>query len=285
MKIYRVVPDSFATNSRLKSEQLFGVEDIYYKMGYTSFLGKRGYHEFNTLVKRITEEGKYFYLFAEDAIQQGFYLISSYHGLRMDTCLVVEYDVPEDIILKKIGYGDYAEDIISLYVVESYIGKSDLGNKVITTNEINNETKIENLVESLNNSLKRMQEYKFSAFADTRFYTDYFDVTALKSIIDDKEKIKMGILNSSFYNAFMNEHGDLINCPYITGRIFPLNMEYISKDLGNWNKVAEYYQSIGLRCEFSSEQNDFKDELLYQIDTPEQDKEKIKRLLKEKKYI
>lgn len=264
MKIYRVVPDSFVTNRKLESKQLTGLEDIYYKMGYTSFLGKRGYHDFNTLANYITEEGKYFYLFAEDAIQQAHSLIGGYHRLRMDTCLVVEYDFPEDIIIKHIGYGDYTEDIFPLYLIESYIGKSDLGNENITTTEIINERKIEILTQSLNDSLKRMQEYQLSAFDDKLFYISYFGIDNLDSIIDDEERIKDAIISSPFYGSFMSENGELIKSPYVTGKIIPVNMGFLSHELhGDFDQVASYYQDMGLNCIFSREQNEFKDELLY----------------------
>ena len=64
MKIYRVVPSSFVTGKRMNSTELTGVEDIYYKMGYASFLGKRGFHMYNNTGASIKSEGKYFFLFS-----------------------------------------------------------------------------------------------------------------------------------------------------------------------------------------------------------------------------
>ena len=103
------------------------------------FLRKRGGHEFNSLADDLSEEGKYFYLFAEDAIIQGNDLLGKYHRLTIDTFLVVEYDIPKEIILKNIGYGDYTEGINPLYLIESYIERSDLGNKKTTTYAIPDE--------------------------------------------------------------------------------------------------------------------------------------------------
>ena len=120
MKIYRVVPDSFATGERLNANDKVGSEDIYYKMGYTPFSEKIGRHNFNTL-NCENKQGKYFYLFAEDAIQEGSNLINVYHRLGVDTFSVIEYDMPEDIIMKNIGYGDYTHDIMPLYLIESFI--------------------------------------------------------------------------------------------------------------------------------------------------------------------
>lgn len=102
MKIYRAVPDSFVTGKKMNQHFLTGVEDIYYMSGYTSFLGKRGFHDFNNLVIDQNKDGKYFYLFAEDAIEEASKLIRGFHRLSMDTCSLLEYDVPEDMILKKL---------------------------------------------------------------------------------------------------------------------------------------------------------------------------------------
>lgn len=283
MKIYRIVPDSFATNKKINSEKLTGVEDIYYKMGYTSFLGKRGFHDFNTLTNCREKEGKYFYLFAEDAILEGNNLIGGYHRLRMDTCLIVEYDVPEDIILKNIGYGDYTEGILPLHLVESYIEKSNLGTEIVTTDELSKELKLENLIESLNDSLSIMKEYKISAWDDVIFYINHFEVSSLEQIINDNSKLKNAILSSSFYHAFINEKGTLIKSPYITGKIAPINMGYISKKLGNYNKIAEYYQNFGFNCDFTKEQEQLKKDLLYYLNQEKKDTEEIKHLLKERK--
>lgn len=68
MKVYRAVPDSFVTNRKLEQKSLRGLEGIYYQAGYSSFVNKMGYHDYNNLAKDIKNEGKYFFLFAEDAV-------------------------------------------------------------------------------------------------------------------------------------------------------------------------------------------------------------------------
>lgn len=285
MKIYRVVPGTFTTGKRLNSTELTGIEDIYYKIGYASFLGKRGFHKYNNISASLKEEGKYFFLFFDDAVFEGSNLVGGFHRLRMDTCSIIEYDIPEDIILKHIGYGDYTRDIFTNHKVETFIEKSDLGSEIITTEDVEKEKKILTLIDVLKEDLKRIKEYGFSSFDDMDFYLQYFRTNDLLKLFDDEEVIKKGILNSPFYFKFMNEIGELVKSSYITKRIIPLNMSFLSRNLGSYERIADYYQAMGLDFRISKEHDEFKDELLYYVKNEEKDKEKIKTLLKEGKYI
>lgn len=283
MKIYRVIPDSFATGKRMNANNRVSAEGIYYKMGYIPFSDKPACHDYNNL-RCENKQGKYFYLFAEDAIQEGNSLINTYHRLSADTFLVVEYDVPEDIIIKNIGYGDYTDDIIPLFLAETFIEKNDLGSSTITSNQVKENEILTNLVLVFEDSLKRMQEYGFSSYKDNEFYKDYFNVNSLSSI-NDEEIIKNALLNSEFYRTLLSQQRELVLSTYITGKMLPVNMGFISYELGDWDEYSKYYQNLGIRCDFSKEHQDFKKELLNNIEKTDPDKEKIKKLLNEKKYI
>lgn len=284
MKIYRVIPDTFLTGSRLSSRELTGIEDIYYRMGYTSFLGRYGFHEFNNISEKITEEGKYFYLFLEDAILEGHQLIGGYHHLRMDTFSLVEYDVPEDLILNKLGYGDYTFDITPKFLLETFIQKSDLGESISNTN-LSNEEKEVGLLKSFQESLRSLQEVRFSSLSDMFYYKELFCNDKLEDVVDNQERLKDLLVSSSLYRLFLQEKGDIVKSPYITGKIIPVNLRYLERTYGNWNKVSEYFQDEGFQCDFSEEQEEFKKELLSQVRQKEVDSEKVKTLLKSKSYI
>lgn len=284
MKIYRVVPDSFVTGEKLNQHSLTGVEDIYYMAGYTSFLGKRGYHDFNNLDINPSKDGKYFYLFAEDAIEEASKLILGYHRLSMATCSLLEYDVPEDIIIKNIGYGDYTEDIFPWLLIETYIDKEALGEEIIISSEILDAEKLTYLVNALKESLRRIKELGFSSLEDKRFFKQLFDTKDLSSIVNDSKKMQEILLNSNFYQAFKKENGELMKSKYITKKIVPVNSDYLYHELGNYEKISDYYKTgYDLNCDFSQEQRDFKDELLKAI-KKKSGQEKIKRLLKEKSF-
>jgi len=285
MKIYRVVPSSFVTGKRMNSTELTGVEDIYYKMGYTSFLGKRGFHMYNNTGASIKDEGKYFFLFFDDALFEGCNLIGGFHRLRMDTCSIVEYDIPEDIILKHIGLGDYTEDIFANHKVETFVEKDDLNGEIVSTEDVPQDKKIITMTDILMDELKRIKEYGFSSFEDMDFYIDYFKTSDLSTLITDREKVKNAIEESLFYLTFMKEKGELVKTPYITKRIIPLNMGFISRNLRDYEKITEYYQRMGIDCRISSEHDDFKEELVYCVQNEEKNKQKIITLLKEGKYI
>lgn len=282
MKIYRVVPESLVTGKKINQQPLTGVEDIYYMAGYTSFIGKRGFHEFNNVDIDKNIDGKYFYLFAEDAIEEASKLLRGFHQLSFDTCSLLEYDIPTDIVIKNIGYGDYTEDIYPWYLVETFIEKDFLGNKTITTAQLSDEEKFDYLEISLAETLRRIQELGYSSFNDCLFYKKLFDTKDLNSIINNF-KASVGVIkDSNFYQAFMEENGELIKTKYITKKIVPVNSDYLYHELGDYEKISDYYKTgYDLNCDFSQEQSDFKDELLKAI-KKKSGQEKIKRLLKEK---
>ena len=133
MKIYRVVPNSFASGERLKNEKVFS-EGIYYSMGYTS-IPRKTPHKFNN-IKCEDKIGKYFFLFLEDAVAVGNSLIKNFHRLNSSTCTILEYDVPEELIFKHIGYDEYKSDIFPIYLAKTFIEKDDLGNNPLRSYDI-----------------------------------------------------------------------------------------------------------------------------------------------------
>lgn len=283
MKIYRVVPNGFLTGRRLETTDKVATEAVYYEMGYTPFSGNPGNHDFNSL-DCDNLQGKYFYLFAEDAILEGNKLMINYHRLRSDICSMLEYDVPIDIIMKHIGYGDYTTDIFPLHLIESFIEKDDLGNNVTHSHEMDKNEKLKYLFAFFKQSLNTINEYGINSWDDLEYYEDLFGTTDFLSITD--EEIKQALLNSEFYSTFLNQQRELVSSPYITGRVLPVNPEFLSYELkGNYDKIKEYYQNLGVRYEFSEEHREFKKELLNTINQGNQDQGKIKSLLESKKYI
>lgn len=279
MKVYRVVPNCFFTGKKLDNSGKISLESLYYKMGYTSFSSKVKRDDYNSLNCK-NYQGKFFYLFAEDAVFEGSSLINGYHRLRANICSILEYDIPEDMIIKHIGYGDYTYDIMPLFLIETFLEKDDFGS-VILSNEIAEDKKLKCLVETLKDSLRIAEEY--DSFEDKNYYKDLFQGFNLSSLTD--EEIMHVLLSKGFYSTFSNQQCELISSPFITGRIIPLSMVFLSDKLGNFNEISEYYQKLGIRYEFSKEHQNFKKELLNTIRYDSSDKENIKRLLKEKKYI
>jgi len=283
MKIYRAVPNGFLTGARLDTNDKVGSEALYYEMGYTPFSENLGHHDFNTLDCENLQ-GKYFYLFAEDAISEGNKLILGYLRLRNDTCSILEYDIPADIVMKHIGYGDYSYDVFPLHLMETFIERDDFGSTVTSSNEISESEKLKYLMSFFKKSLETIDAYGYDSSYDLDYYRELFEVTDLLSITD--KQIKQTLLHSEFYPTFLNQHHELVSSPYITGKILPLNMDFLRYGLhGNFDRIKEYYQNMGVRYEFSEEHREFKKELLNLISQSNQDKEKIKNLLETNKYI
>lgn len=286
MKIYRVMPFDIQRYTRFTENGYINVEDIYYNAGYISFRNKDIHHTNNNIYREIPKEeyndGKYFFLFIEDAITKG-HILNRFHNTRYNHFFIAEYNIPEDLILKYIGYGDYTFDIIKDYALECFIKKSDFLGQIEKSNELDENFKIDALISSLNQLLINDLCFKF----DNDFYTKLFKVEDLASVINNEEAIKRVLLNCSYYNSFLQTSVDLIKTPYITGKIIAVNDRQLFREYkGRWNS-SEYFKQFGLDADFSEKQKDFKNDLLSYagLYNKEKDSDKIKSLLKERKYI
>lgn len=281
MKVYRVVPNNFVTGKRLNTFDKVSSEYWYYNMGYTSFSNECKNHDCNNL-ECENKYGKYFFLFAEDAIWEGIKLINSYHRLRAETFSMLEYDIPEDIIIKNIGYGAYSYDILhDIYdsLLETFIEQKDFGDSIISSVQLDENKKQRYFIQAFQKTLEKIKEYKYCSDRDFEYYMKYFSVDNLSSLTE--EQIKDALINSKLYQAFLKQQCDLISSPFISGKSLQVNMGYISGELRNFNGVCEYYQNLGVKCDFSKEHQRFKNDLLYTIESERDNKEKIKKLLLE----
>lgn len=284
MKLYRIVPNSILTDSTSTDIiNKINIEDIYYKMGYASFSDRHRKHSFNSL-NCNNLQGKYFYLFPEDAILHGKRLMSGYHRLDTNIWTILEYDVPTDIVMKHLGYGNYTDSICPLLLIESFIEKNDLGEKAVLSDEIDPNSLLKCLTEVIMESLDILKEYENYSLSDIVLCQNAFSEIDF-SVAMDEESIRNILLNSDFYNTFVKQHYILVASDYITSKMLVVNNRFFRK-LGTRVKICEYYKNLGLiECEFSDERQEYKNELLSLIRDDNQDKEIIKRLLKEKKCI
>ena len=287
MKLYRVVPNTFSFGNRLNEQVVPGGEDIYYKMGYTSFLGKRGFHKYNNIFEssNIIEDGKYFFLFPEDAIKQGQYLLTKFHKLQnIESFYIIEYDFPIDIALQYFGYGDYKHDsglpnpLVVIFIEKNQFSPEaeNIRIPIKTIDEI----LLSSLTKTLENGASR-EQFEYENYAIMNFYS------SLEDFISNPKNIEYHLLHSNLYNAFHSLTGDIIKSPYHTGRIFSINLAHIFETYSSWKDASEYFQSIGINCDLSNEQNEFKKDILIATgynNPTEKDREQVKKLLKERKY-
>lgn len=284
MKIYRVITNTFTTARVRLGLTPTALEDIYYDMGYISLLGNASLHKCNNIYENISGDGKYFFLFPEDAILIGNQLLKIYHGLfYIDTFLVVEYDVPNELILKNIGYGDYS-NYWSRKILETFIEKEDLGNKIITTDSIGIERKTQSFINRFSDSIQKICDFNIYKQYDFDYYSKVFETDDLNEIKNDRDKISEMLLNSELYRNFINKNLTLVETPYTTGKIIYVNRNYIKKAYGEMHNATKYFKQMDIRFDISNKQDGYKNKLLSYVDA-EKNIEKVEQMLISRSYM
>ena len=288
MKLYRVVPNIFSYEGRLKCGIASNVEAIYYKLGFASFQGFTVMNKYNNVFDQGEKYkmGKFFYLFPEDAIKMGYSLLVNAQRLyNVGSFYVLEYDFPEDLITKHYGYGDYTTNI-PLYLMETYIEKEDFitdEKKIKTPNEISNEEKNQVLVKMLTETIVKQ---KINT-QDLCWYDDFFDRNYGKELyefIGNPDNIEQAIKDNII---LLPPKGELIKTSYLTGKTLLIDLETTIEKYHNWENASEYFNSLGVRYDVSKEQEHFKQELIEAsgINGRKKDKEKVLSLLKNRNYL
>ena len=123
MKLYRIVPDILFG---VGPSDYRGVEGIYNQVGrifYRCHEEKIDYQGCNSIYPYLEEESKFFYLFPEDAVKY------SERVLWVEYARLVEYDIPEELVIANAGFGlyGYHGDNSGPYAVETAIPCSQLG--------------------------------------------------------------------------------------------------------------------------------------------------------------
>lgn len=290
MKLYRVIANSFLSKQRLEEVNPTGLEGLYYAMGYTSFRGEKGLHTCNNIYKSITEVGKYFFLFFEDALKYGAGLLNGLHCLNIiQSFTVVEYDIPIEIILKNIGYGDYTNSIIKTYAIETYINKSDIGEKQLTPEEISIEQRKAAIITFFQNTLRDLNIFQEFSLYDYRYYLEQFKEELWK-VLENPDVMAKKVIDSPIFKSILTSPRDLIASPFITGTYLQINQVYYYDKFIAYNndeKIKDYFRKSNICCDLSREQQSFKEELIYYagFNGNKKDPENIRKLLKERNYI
>ena len=131
MKLYRVAPDIF-DEMRIDNRSS---EAVFNKGGYAFYqwIGHvKDYNGENSIYMGLREESLYFYLFPEDAIKYGSKLFYS------DMAKLIEYDIPEELVIANAGVGIYGSDDDGI-AVETAVAYSKLGDKEIDTHDISDD--------------------------------------------------------------------------------------------------------------------------------------------------
>ncbi len=274
MKVYRVIPDTFLVDSRIEEIPPKATEGIFYKMGYTS-LSSTVKHTTNTIYKDLNQTiGKYFYLFFEDAVKIGYSFLNDYHYHFLNTFLILEYDIPLEIILKHFGYGIYTSTKVLL---ETFIQKEDFGTKIFTTKDLKYNDKKETITKEFLISMENILEFGYDySEEDFEFYFNQLNILCFnefKTFLQSEEKIETFLKDYMFnFNNTINR--ELIKSPFITNRVIRINPDYLYNEVGIPN-LTKYFEIKGYIFNTNKEQEELKTAII----KSKNDKEKVKSLL------
>ena len=299
MKVYRLIPDSFTIKkhcemSGLNESETICTEDIYYNMGYLTLSDKK-YLYSNTAIKMLFDAkngdldkmGKYFYIFPEDAVIYGRYLLTGFNKFHVEGDRLVEYDIPDELIMKYYGYGTYEGDDDA---AECYITEDNFEGEVISSNEVSIENKRKSLIKTLKQTLNSLIEFKdknyfyYSDDWETYIYfSDFFNVKELSEIINDDGKLEEKLFNSAFYESFVKKEIAMVKTSYITNKSLSLPLSATHYPFGHSHE--DYFKEKGFNVDFGDKHYYFRREMTNYVSSSMNKSEKqqvIKELRKQK---
>lgn len=261
MKVYRVIPNSFVNGTNQKNFGIYcndflGAEDIYYKLGYISFVNKVGVAN-NEWTNDESKHGKYFFLFLEDAIFEALLFMQHHHGLEGNAYNIVVYDVPIDIILDNIRRGLY-----SVYRTQSFIPMKFFNNP-INCNELTQEEKLSTCIDLFKKTITSEEKTGFGE-KTFRLYALNLGMSRLETekyllnLIEDEEQLKDVIIKSPLFNQLSLNNANLYNNDFNSHIMFPFN-EFLKRKnfdtyTGEWNiNINNYLKDVDVFYEYDME--------------------------------
>ena len=199
-KVYRAVPILSSTIYRKKGLNNYNIslEKEFYDMGFIDFedsaLFFRTSEDKCNTFDCIIEREKSFFLFPVDAIYSTF---TSINRMYYSCCEweVLEFDIPDEILLEYCGYGFYNEIARIEFRIPISVFQN---NSPQLERKFDNETLIKKIIDSNNE------------------YIEKFKITKENKELADLLVEKM----SSFAQKAINGKREYIDCPFITNKSF-----------------------------------------------------------------
>lgn len=222
MKIYRVVPDTFNLNHKRESRTFLGkmnycgFEELYYKLGYTSFIQNE-----NLKLTYCTDNGfsfkknaKFFFLYPENCLKAAKDIISS-KNLYCGSYILLEYDFPPEVLVKYIGHGVYATEkdhIQDNLCIEFLIPAYEFG-KFTNSKYMRDKNNKKDIIflEQLDKSFKLIDDETLNS-SDNNIWGKAFDIS---SYYYEERNYKDSIL----YSEFKKDSDMIIRSKHITGNM------------------------------------------------------------------
>ena len=255
IKIYRVLKDHLTTGG-----SMYFADDLYAYLGYTLFDGEINYGFANNIGYNQCEEGKYFFLFPEDAIMCSTTLLYD----QCFTAKIVEYEFPIKYVFYNIGYGEYENDsIFHRWVTELTIGKSRFTGKELSSKDIDEELKRKIIQKSYKEVYELLGESKMK---------EYFPK-------EDFSKEVAECLNSRS-RKFIDHEAKLKETKEMTGRIWTIiNFGYNKNNFVDVN--IEHLANNGLVLDASKDFGSFREDVAYMFGCDGDAPDRAKKMIKE----
>ena len=259
LKLYRVLKDHLTIG--WLHTCTYHPDDLFTYMGYTPFYGNIRYGHANNYGCRQYEEGKYFFLFPEDALFCSNILLNG----ECFTAKIVEYEFPLDYVFYNIGNGRYENGYCSprYYINECTIGKSFFTGEKCSSEDIDIELKKAAIKKSFD---------EICEIVDDDVMKKYFEEEGLFKKIEKKLTMRE--------KQFINASTEIIKSNEITGRTWTI----INRGFGKTNVKPiniEYLANKGLILDYSEDAKKFRDEVVYLLSSDGSGPNEAKKLIKE----
>ena len=289
MKVYRIVPE--VLSDRHHGSVNCSLESLYYSLGYISFDGQLHVGYGNNISDRVKTEGKYFFVFLEDA---AFYITQNLK--RVVSWKLMEYDFPEEVVYSIIGWGGYAFGYTRR--AETYIEKSNIPGESFKSSDISRDKKIAIMLSDYRRSYATEVEYKrnnnipfkrdclnyvndpythWLEHLKETYGENYADVNSLSD--EDIHKMLKTFSKRFLLDGFLNGEYEIIKTPSITGKSAILLYEWAECEIPQLFKYnTETLIKSGFNPDYSNDGIAAREEYTRLID--EEQIEKAKALLK-----
>ena len=260
IKVYRVLKDHLAIG--YAHTLTYHPDDLYAYLGYTPFYGRIRYGFANNIGYNQREEGKYFFLFPEDALLCSPTLL---YG-QCFTAKIVEYEFPIEEVFYNIGYGEYDNrSIHHHWVTEFTIGKSKFTGKKISSKDINEELKRQIISRSYGEICDLLGENKMG-----KYFPQHPEVFS--------EEVAGWLISRS--KKFINHEAELKETKEMTGRSWTIIN--FGCDENNFVEVnIEHLANNGLILDTSEDFERWRENVAYKFGCIKDAPDRAKKMIKE----
>ena len=236
MKLYRVVPDPFDKKADFFTDARL-YEGVYNLGGYACFSGNgkiKKYRGANSIYSSLIEESKYFFIFPEDAIN------CSNTLLVTDFIRLIEYDIPEELVIKYAGIGRYGSGYIEdghdvwPIALETAVGISNFEGERTSSDQLSKDEKTKLLLTHYKETINLIKYYNGIDCIDA-------DENLLNSSEFKEVRSRISLL------CYL-----LINSKSLISNVYSLK-KFEEKDTELREITSEYLRNQGLILDYSKE--------------------------------